>query len=99
MNYALCEKQIIRLLGQYGPELLTIMHRKPSLAISVLKKYRNCGIGTKLMKEMLFKLKSDGYSQVSLSVAKTNHAFYMYQKLGFETLIENEEDYIMVYRL
>ena len=47
------------------------------------------------MKQMLIKLKSDGYRQVSLSVTKTNYAFQMYQKLGFEILTENEEDYIM----
>lgn len=71
----------------------------PSLAISVLKKYRNCGIGIRFMKQMLIKLKSACYRQVSLSVAKNNYAFHMYQKLGFEILTENKEDYIMVCRL
>lgn len=80
-----------RLINDYG----NINDKTPSLAISVLKKYRNSGIGTRLMKQMLIKLKSDGYRQVSLSVAKNNYAFHMYQKLGFEILTENKEDYIM----
>ena len=33
----------------------------PSFAISLLKEYRNYGIGTELMKQMLMKLKLAGY--------------------------------------
>ena len=68
----------------------------PSLAISLYKEYRGLGIGTALMKEMLLLLKSKGYEKVSLSVQKANYAFKMYQKLGFEIIDENEEEYIMV---
>lgn len=69
----------------------------PSFAISLYKEYRGNGIGTELMKTMLEELKSRGYKKASLSVQKKNYAAKMYQKLGFEIVEENEEEYIMVY--
>ena len=51
------------------------------------------------MKEMLEFLKDKGYKQTSLSVQKANYAVNMYRKLGFETVKENEEEYIMVCQL
>jgi len=71
----------------------------PSLAISLLGRYRNYGIGTELMRRMLDELKSCGYKQVSLSVQKQNYAVKMYEKVGFQILNENEEEYVMVCRL
>ena len=57
------------------------------------------GIGTALMRDMLEFLKDKGYKRTSLSVQKVNYAVRMYQKVGFEVIDENEEEYIMVYRL
>ena len=71
----------------------------PEFAISLLKEYRNQGIGTLLMQKMIEYLKRKGYAQTSLSVQKNNYAVKMYQKLGFEIIHENEEDYLMVLRL
>jgi len=71
----------------------------PELSISVNKGYRNMGIGTKLMENMLFALKADGYKQVSLSVQKENPAYRIYDKLGFQVVKEKEKDVTMVYRL
>ena len=71
----------------------------PSLAISVLEEFRQCGIGTALMQQMLTALKQQGYPQVSLSVQKANYAARMYEKLGFEIVEDKEEEYIMVHRL
>ncbi len=68
----------------------------PSLAISLYKEYRNLGIGTAMMKEILAQLKAHGYSRVSLSVQKSNYAAKLYLKVGFEIVRENEEEYIMV---
>ena len=68
----------------------------PSLSIALLKEYRNLGIGTKLMKQILLTLKERGYKQVSLSVQKINYAVNLYKKLGFEVAHENEEDYVMI---
>lgn len=81
-----------RIMNDYGH----VDNDTPSLAMSVLKKYRGLGIGTALLKEMLLNLKSNGYSKVSLSVQKVNYAVNLYKKAGFTILHENEEEYIMV---
>lgn len=85
----------VRIMNDYGH----VDDETPSFAISVLKEYRGYGIGTKLMQGMLEELRKDGYSQASLSVQKRNYAVKMYQKVGFEILRENDEEYIMVCRL
>lgn len=71
----------------------------PSFAISLYKEYRGLGIGTEMMKQMLALLKKKGYKKVSLAVQKANYAVKMYQKVGFEIVDENEEEYIMICNL
>lgn len=85
----------VRIMNDYGH----IDNETPSLAISLYKEYRSLGIGTAMMKEILTLLKSHGYSQVSLSVQKANYATKMYQKVGFEIVRENEEEYLMICQL
>lgn len=68
----------------------------PSLAISILKEYRNQGIGTQLLKELLHLLKLRSFSKVSLAVQKENYAVKMYKKLGFKIFDENDQEYIMI---
>lgn len=80
-----------RIMDDYGH----IDGHTPSLAMSVYKEYRHCGIGTALLKNHLSLLKDGGYEKVSLSVQKTNYALKMYQKAGFDIVDENEEEYIM----
>ena len=75
-----------------------INDQTPEFAISLLKEYRNQGIGTRLMQQMIEYLKQK-YMQASLSVQKENYAVKMYQKLGFEIISENKEDYLMVLKL
>ena len=85
----------VRIMNDYGH----IDNETPSFAISLLKEYRNYGIGTELMKQMLTKLKLEGYKQASLSVQKMNYAVCMYRKIGFEIVDENDEEYIMICKL
>lgn len=85
----------VRIMNDYGH----INDKTPSFAISVYKEYRSKGIGTALMSEMLAILKKRGYEQASLSVQKKNFAAEMYRKLGFKTIDENEEEYLMVKKL
>ena len=73
--------------------------RTPEFAISVKKKYRGQGIGSRLMREMITLLKRRGYEKASLSVNKENYACRMYEKLGFHVIQEQEDDYLMVRRL
>ena len=85
----------VRIMNDYGH----IDDETPSFAISLYEEYRNMGIGTVLMRDMLEFLKNKGYKQTSLSVQKANYAVRMYQKVGFEVIDKNEEEYIMVCRL
>ena len=71
----------------------------PEFAISVKKEFRQQGIGSKLMWEMIALLKSKGYRKASLSVNKDNYACQMYGKLGFRVIKEQEEDYLMLLEL
>lgn len=68
----------------------------PELAISLYPEYRNKGIGSRLLASLLETMSEKGFSKVSLSVDKTNHAVKMYRKYGFATIEEREHDYLMV---
>ena len=85
----------VRVMDDYGH----IDDETPSFAISLHEEYRNLGIGTALMRDMLEFLKNKDYKRTSLSVQKANYAVRMYQKVGFEVIDENEEEYIMVCQL
>lgn len=71
----------------------------PSFAISLYKEYRGQGIGSQLMVKMLELLKWHGYERASLAVQKANYAVKMYENVGFKTVEENDEEYIMVCEL
>lgn len=85
----------VRIMDDYGH----IDNETLSFAISLYAEYRNMGIGIALMRDMLELLKNKSYKRTSLSVQKVNYAVCMYQKVGFEVVDENEEEYIMVCRL
>ena len=80
-----------RIMNDYGH----IADDTPSIAISLYKEYRNQGIGSELLKQMLDLLKGKGYKSVSLSVQKANYAMKMYQKAGFNILSDDGEEVIM----
>lgn len=84
-----------RIMDDYGH----VDDDTPSFAISLYKEYRGQGIGTRMMRELLALLKEKGYKQASLAVQKANYAVRMYEKVGFEIVDENDEEYIMVCEL
>ncbi|MBQ3618054.1 MAG: GNAT family N-acetyltransferase [Bacteroidales bacterium] len=84
-----------RIMNDYGH----VDDQTPSFAISLLKDFRNQGIGTELMRRMLQLLKTQGYKQASLAVQKANYAVSMYKKVGFEIVDQNDEEFIMVCHL
>lgn len=81
-----------RIMDDYGH----IDDETPSFAISLFKEYRGQGIGSQLMVKMLGLLKWQGYERASLAVQKANYAVKMYESLGFKTIKETDEEYIMV---
>ena len=84
-----------RIMNDYG----YVDDDTPSFAISLYKDYRGQGIGTRLMQDMLELLRDRGYKKASLAVQKANYAVRMYEKVGFKTIDENSEEYIMVSEL
>ena len=83
-----------RIMNDYGH----IDDRTPSLALSVLKNFRRQGIATALINKLLEKIFSEKFTQVSLSVQKSNEiALKFYEKLGFKIFYENKssDDIIM----
>ena len=85
----------VRIMKDYG----YYNDRTPSLSISFLPEFRGQGLGQQLMTAMLDLLKAKGYPSVSLSVSKDNPAVRFYQRLGFVTVEEREDNYLMLCRL
>lgn len=85
----------VRNINGYG----SIDNVTVGFAVPVFDEYQNMGIGTALMKTMLEHLKELNYPKASLAVQKENYAVGMYQKVGFEIVDENEQEYIMIHRL
>ena len=84
-----------RIMDDYGH----VDDDTPSFAISLYKEYRGKGIGTQMMVKMLELLKKQGFRRASLAVQKANYAVKMYWRVGFQTVDENEQEYIMVCEL
>ena len=84
-----------RIMNDYGH----VDDDTPSFAISLYREFRGQGIGTRLMQEMLKLLKEQGFKKASLAVQKENYAVRMYEKVGFEIVDKNSEEYIMVCEL
>ena len=81
-----------RIMNDYGH----IDDATPSFAISLYRGYRRKGIGTVKMRMMLKMLKKQGYERACLAVQKANYAVRLYERAGFRTVDENDEEYIMV---
>ena len=84
-----------RIMDDYGH----VDDETPSFAISLYRAYRGKDIGTAMMRDMLDLLRQQGYQKASLAVQKANYAVRMYEAVGFQTVDENEEEYIMVCEL
>jgi ribosomal protein S18 acetylase RimI-like enzyme len=60
-------------------------NKTPELGIAILPDFKQKGIGTILMKEIIQQARNDGYKTLSLSVDPDNHtAVRLYEKLGFD---------------
>lgn len=68
----------------------------PELGIALHEEWRDRGIGEKLINEMIEKLVSEGFKQVSLSVDKRNRAKALYERMGFCIYAETENSCTML---
>ncbi|MCC8154609.1 MAG: GNAT family N-acetyltransferase [Tannerellaceae bacterium] len=89
----------VRILNYKVDGLESILPDTPESVISLFKKYRNKGIGTRLMQKMIAYLREKNYKQAFLKVEKENYAVKMYQNLGFIFIGENQDDYLMMLNL
>ena len=82
-----------RIMNDYGH----VDDETPSFAISLYREYRGRGAGTRLMKGMIGLLRTKGFRRASLAVQKANKAaIRVSEKVGFRTVDENAEEFIMV---
>ncbi len=68
----------------------------PELAISVLPQFRGQAIGASMMARLFRLLRAQGYVRTSLAVQKQNAAVRFYQRLGYATVRQTAEEYIMI---
>lgn len=83
-----------RIMDDYGH----LDDSTPSIAISLYPGVRGQGVGTALMQKLLEKVRAAGYPAMSLAVQKENRAVKFYRALGFETVGENETEWLMLRR-
>ena len=98
-DYCLVAEVEVKIVGAIWSLIMNdyghIADDTPSIAISLYKEYRNQGIGSDLLKQMLDLLKEKGYKCVSLSVQKANYALKMYRKAGFKVISDDADEAIM----
>ena len=63
--------------------------------ICIMPEYQNRGIGTAVLKEILFENKD---KEIILQCFKENQASKLYERMGFKKIEENETHYIMIKR-
>ena len=68
----------------------------PEIAIAVEAPYRGLGIGKRLMESLAETARRDGADRLSLSVHRPNPARRLYERLGYETLEDNDTSVVMV---
>lgn len=78
----------IRLFTEANKGYGYINDSTPELSIALLPEYRNHGIGTSLLNQLINDAK-DKYPALSLSVSAYNPAIHLYKRLGFEIVGEN----------
>ena len=86
----------VRMFPADNPGFGFVNTETPELVFSVLKQYRNRGIGKKLLATMISNLATLGYQQVSVSVNHANYAVKMYQDYGFTITNTDGKSYILI---
>jgi len=87
-----------RLFRAEEPGYGFVNEETPELAIAVVPSKRGHGIGDELLKSLLAKAVQAGFEQLSLSVEPGNPARQLYERHGFEVVIEGPEAWTMVRR-
>lgn len=70
--------------------------RTPELGVAVWGGRRGEGIGTRLIEELEHRAAMSGIAAISLSVESANRARRLYERLGYETVAERDDEVLMV---
>ena len=99
----LCAEENGRVIGAVWTRIIPgyghVDDGAPEFAISLLPDARGRGVGTQLMRAMLAELPKRGFARATLAVQKDNPALKMYKNVGFTAIGENDEEFIMEWRL
>jgi GNAT superfamily N-acetyltransferase len=85
-----------RLFRAEEPGYGFVDEQTPELAIAVVPSKRGHGVGEKLLTSLIAKARQGGYAQLSLSVEPGNPARMLYERHGFEVVVEGPEAWTMV---
>ncbi len=88
-----------RLFTSLDPSYGFVDEHTPELGIAIAPSHRGRGGGTLLLNALLDLLIEKGTAAVSLSVAATNPAFRLYQRLGFEIVNSDGTTHTMLKQL
>lgn len=70
----------------------------PVLVIGVVNEFRNQGVGSSLLEAVKDMAQERGIAKISLCVTKTNVAFHLYAKQGFEIVEDIGDSYNMLWQ-
>jgi len=79
-----------RLFARARPGYGFVDDSTPELSIAVVPRRRGGGVGGELMTAILERAKGEGYSAISLSVAKDSPAVGLYERYGFAKVDERD---------
>jgi ribosomal protein S18 acetylase RimI-like enzyme len=73
--------------------------KTPELSIAVAPLHRRKGIGEALLRACMVQAREEGFQSLSLSVTVHNRSRMMYQRAGFEKVVEDGDSWTMVANL
>ena len=88
-----------RLFTSAEPGYGFVDEKVPELSIAVVPLHRRKGIGHTLLRACMVQAREEGFQALSLSVAVHNRSRMMYQRAGFEKVVEEGDHWTMVANL
>jgi ribosomal protein S18 acetylase RimI-like enzyme len=82
----------VRLFTKNNPSYGFIDNKTPDMAIAVKAEFRGKGIGTQLLKKLIYTVKESGFKGISLSIDPRNKALRLYKRLGFKIYKQERVD-------
>lgn len=70
----------------------------PVLVIGVVEGYRHQGVGSALLRSLMKVAVEKGIEKISLCVTKSNVAYQLYKKQGFEIVEDLDDSYNMIWK-